>query len=129
MTPEELLFFASKPAMLPVYQALRHQLLTAHPEVGIRVTKTQISFQNRYLFAVASFQRVPGCPREHLLVTFGLGAPIHNPRIAVVTEVSPRRWTHHVVVTAPEELDEELMDWLEEAYQFALIKGRGKARP
>lgn len=47
----------------------------------------------------------------------------------MVTEVSPRRWTHHVVVTAPEELDEELMDWLEEAYQFALIKGRGKARP
>ena len=31
--------------------------------------------------------------------------------------------------SGPEELDGELMGWLEEAYQFALIKGRGKARP
>lgn len=129
MTPEELLFFAPHPALLPVYEALRQRLLAAHPEVGIRVTKTQISFRSRFIFGVVSFQRVPGYPREHLLVTFGLGAPLHHPRIALATEASPRRWTHHVVVTTPEELDGELMGWLEEAYQFALIKGRGKARP
>lgn len=129
MTPEELLFFAPHPALLPVYEVLRKKLLTAHPEVGIRVTKTQIAFRNRYIFAVVSFQRVPGCPKEHLLVTFGLGAPLHHPRIALVTEASPRRFTHHVPVTGPEELDGALMGWLEEAYQFALIKGRGRARP
>ena len=129
MSPEELLFFDSMPTMLPVYEALRHKLVNAYPDLGIRVTKTQISFKNRYIFAVVSFQRVPGCPKEHLLVTFGLGYPKQDPRISVVTEASPHRWTHHVPVTRPEELNEELMGWINEAYQFALIKGRGKARP
>ena len=129
MSPEELLFFDSMPTMLPVYEALRHKLVNAYPDLGIRVTKTQISFKNRYIFAVVSFQRVPGCPKEHLLVTFGLGYPKQNPRISVVTEASPHRWTHHVPVTRPEELNQELMVWIDEAYQFALIKGRGKARP
>ena len=129
MSPEELLFLDAMPAMLPVYEALREKLLSAYPHVGIRVTKTQISFKNRYIFAVVSFQRVPGCPKEHLLVTFGLGYPKRDPRITVVTEASPNRWTHHVPVTAPEQLDGVLMDWIDEAYQFALIKGRGKARP
>ena len=115
--------------MLPVYEALRHKLVNAYPDLGIRVTKTQISFKNRYIFAVVSFQRVPGCPKEHLLVTFGLGYPKQDPRISVVTEASPHRWTHHVPVTRPEELNKELMGWIDEAYQFALIKGRGKARP
>ncbi len=129
MSPEELLFFDSMPTMLPVYEALRHKLVNAYPDLGIRVTKTQISFKNRYIFAVVSFQQVPGCPKEHLLVTFGLGYPKQDPRISVVTEASPHRWTHHVPVTRPEELNEELMGWIDEAYQFALIKGRGKARP
>lgn len=129
VSPEELLFFDSMPAMLPVYDVLREKLLSAYPDVGIRVTKTQISFKNRYIFAVVSFQRVQGCPKDHLLVTFGLGYPKQHPRIAVVTEASPNRWTHHVPVTRPEQLDSELMGWIDEAYQFALIKGRGKARP
>ena len=129
MSPEELLFFDAMPAMLPVYEALREKLLSAYPDLGIRVTKTQISFKNRYIFAVVSFQRVPGCPKEHLLVTFGLGYPKQDPRIPLVTEASPNRWTHHVPVTAPEQLDRALMDWIDEAYQFALIKGRSKARP
>lgn len=129
MSPEELLFFDSMPTMLPVYEALRHKLVNAYPDLGIRVTKTQISFKNRYIFAVVSFQRVPGCPKEHLLVTFGLGYPKQDPRISVVTEASPHRWTHHVPVTRPEELNQELMGWIDEAYQFAQIKGRGKARP
>ena len=123
MSPEELLFFDAMPAMLPVYEVLREKLLSAYPDVGIRVTKTQISFKNRYIFAVVSFQRVPGCPKEHLLVTFGLDYPKQDPRISVVTEASPNRWTHHVVVSQPEEIDGELLNWLSQAYQFCQIKG------
>ena len=35
----------------------------------------------------------------------------------------PVRWTHHVVVSQPEEIDGELLDWLSQAYQFCQIKG------
>ena len=66
LTADELLFFDPMPGMLPVYQVLRRRLLDAHPEVGIRVTKTQISFRSRYIFAMVSFLRpAAGCPREH----------------------------------------------------------------
>ena len=74
LTADELLFFDPMPGMLPVYQVLRRRLLDAHPEVGIRVTKTQISFRSRYIFAMVSFLRpAAGSPREHLTVSFGLG--------------------------------------------------------
>lgn len=127
MTGDELLFFDRMPGMLPVYEVLRNQLLERHPEVSIRVSKTQISFQNRYIFAMVSFQRSPGCPREHLLVSFGLGYRKQSERIAMAAEAAPNRWTHHVCVTRPEQLDGELTSWIEEAYQFCLVKGsRGK---
>ena len=37
-------------------------------------------------------------------------------------EPYPNRWTHHVLVTREEELDGELLGWLEEAYEFARNK-------
>ena len=40
----------------------------------------------------------------------------------MAVEPYPNRWTHHVVVSRLEELDEELMDWLREAYDFAQNK-------
>ncbi len=92
LTADELLFFDPMPGMLPVYQVLRRRLLDAHPEVGIRVTKTQISFRSRYIFAMVSFLRpAVGCPREHLTVSFGLGYPKAAPRIAAAVEAAARR--------------------------------------
>ena len=46
-----------------------------------------------------------------------------SPRIAVAVEPYPNRWTHHVVVSQPEEIDGKLLDWLSQAYQFCQIKG------
>ena len=37
-------------------------------------------------------------------------------------EPYPGRWTNHILVTRPEELDGELMEWLREAQDFALSK-------
>lgn len=130
LTADELLFFDPMPGMLPAYQVLRRRLLDAHPEVGIRVTKTQISFRSRYIFAMVSFLRpAAGYPREHLTVSFGLGYPKAAPRIAAAVEAAPNRWTHHVCVTCPGDVDGELMGWIEEAYQFCLAKGgRGRQK-
>lgn len=56
-------------------------------------------------------------------MTFGLERQVISPRIAVSVEPYPNRWTHHVVVSQPEEIDGELLDWLFQAYQFCQIKG------
>lgn len=124
MHPDELLFFDKMPAMLPVYARLREQLEAAYPDLGIRVGKSQISFRNRYGFAAASlpWRRVKGWPAEYLLVTFGLARRLDDPRIAQAVEPYPNRWTHHVLVQTPEEVDETLLRWIDEAYWFAQAK-------
>lgn len=124
MHPDELLFFDKMPAMLPVYARLREQLAAAYPDLGIRVGKSQISFRNRYGFAAASlpWRRVKGWPAEYLLVTFGLARRLDDPRIARAVEPYPNRWTHHVLVQTPEEVDETLLRWIDEAYWFAQSK-------
>ena len=110
MTEDELLFFNRFPAVIPIYQALKDRLEAAYPELRLKIAKTQISFFNRRMFAMASppWRRVKGWPAEYLLVSFGLSYP--------------NRWTHHVIVTRSEEIDLELLAWLDEAYRFAAAK-------
>ena len=124
MTTDELLFFEGWPRLLPVYAALTDALSARFPDVRAKVCKTQISLYNRRLFAAASLpvHRGAGWPREFLLVSFGLPYRLESPRIAAVSEPYPRRWTHHVCVASPEEIDAELLSWLDEAYHFAWAK-------
>lgn len=53
------------------------------------------------------------------MVTFGLEHRADSPRIAVATEPYPNRWTHHLLLTDPAEIDRQLLDWLQEACWFA----------
>ena len=46
---------------------------------------------------------------------FGLREPLDHPRISGRVEPRPGRWTHHVVVGTPQELDGELLGWLRAA--------------
>lgn len=48
--------------------------------------------------------------------------PLNSPRSAVSVEPYPGRWTNHILITRPEEVDGELMEWLREAHNFALRK-------
>ena len=82
--------------------------------MGIKVCKTQIAFRNRYVFAVVSLpmRRIENLPKEYMLITFGLP----------YKEAYPGRWTHHIAVTRPEEIDEELFVKIDEAFYFSLGK-------
>ena len=117
MTADELLFFDSKPGLVPIYDALRTALAERYPEVRIKVAKTQISFCNRHLFAMASLPRRKG--ESHLLVSFGLGRRESSGRVMQAVEPYPGRWTHHLLIASPAEIDDELMDWVREAASFA----------
>lgn len=126
MTAEELLFFDRLPRFLPVYAALKERLAARYPEMTVKVSQTQISFCSRYVFALVSlpYRRKKEWPQEYLMVSFGLPARRQSPRIAAAAEAYPGRWTHHVLVERAEELDAELLGWIDEAYRFALVKGR-----
>lgn len=124
MNADELLFFDRWPRMVPLYAKLKDALLETYPVVTVKVSKTQISFYNRHLFAMVSLpvRRKKDWPKEFLMVSFGLGYPLDSHRVAEKAEPYPNRWTHHVIVERLEELDEELLAWLGEAYEFAAAK-------
>ena len=120
-----LLFFNQHPDSLPLYEAFEDILFDSFPIVEKRVQKTQITFSNRHVFACISFARVKRkaeLPEGYMVITLGLPAPLDSVRVAVKTEPYPGRWTHHIVVSSPEELDEELLSWIQEAYDFADAK-------
>lgn len=124
MTADELKFFDSMPQMLPLYEKLVTALQSAYADMTVKVSKTQISFRSRYIFAMASlpFRRLKGWPKEYLLVSFGLPCKSTSLRVAQAVEAAPNRWTHHVIVQTAEDIDEELMSLINEAYLFSLRK-------
>ena len=122
---DALMFFDQHMDILPLYQAFEELLFDFFPVVNKRVQKTQITFSNRHVFACVSFARVKRkaeLPMRFIVITLGLPAPLDSERVAVKTEPYPGRWTHHIVVNKPEELDEELLSWVREAYDFAAVK-------
>lgn len=122
MLQDILFFFEKHMDALPLYEKLEEQILDTLENVQIKIQKTQISFCNRHMFACVSFARVrkkKDCPPVYLVVTFGLDHPVDSPRIDVATEPYPNRWTHHLLVAQPEEIDAELMAWIREAAAFA----------
>jgi hypothetical protein len=119
---DTLFFFDGRPDALALYEALTDLMKKTLPEFTVKVQKSQISFYNRHLFAMVSLPRRKS--ERGLIVSFGLGDRLDSSRVAVATEPYPNRWTHHVPVTEATQLDEELLGWLREAYDFAAAKSR-----
>ena len=118
MTLETLAFFDRDPAALPLYEAFREALLARHPESQIKIQRTQISFTDGCGFAFVSHppRKVPG----GILVSLGLPARLESPRVFAASEPYPGRWTHHILLRGQNEIDGELLDWLEAAHEFAV---------
>ena len=124
MTGEELLFFNHRPEAVAVYAAFEEALKKRLGPLEPRVQKSQITYAAPKVFACVSLPRKRG--ESGILVSLGLGRREGFPRVAVAVEPYPGRWTNHIPVHTPGEVDGELMAWVEEAYHFALTKGRGK---
>ena len=102
MTPDVLAFFSQHMQALPLYERFAQLVLAENGDVRIKVQKTQIAFANRHNFAFISF--------------------LDSPRVDAAVEPYPNRWTHHILIASPEEIDKELMGWVREAGAFAAAK-------
>lgn len=125
LSNDEMLFFDALPAALTIYERFAARAAAELPAYQVRVQKTQITYSNRYLFACASFLKVRKAkerPNPYLVITVGLNRRLESPRVDAAVEPYPGRWTHHITVASPEEIDDELMAWVQEAYAFAAIK-------
>lgn len=125
MDDKLLRFFDQMPEALPLYQKFEREVPSRVEDVRIKVQKTQITYSNRHVFACVSFAKVRKAkerPPVYIVVTFGLAYKKESPRIDIATEPYPNRWTHHVLVSREEEIDGELLGWVEEAAAFSAAK-------
>lgn len=122
---DTMIFFNEHREVYPIYESFEQTLLHQYPQVKIKVQKTQITFSNRYLFACVSFMRPKKkseLPASYFVLTLGLSYPLGCERVAAKTEPYPGRWTTHIVISAMSDLDQELFDWVKQAYEFAACK-------
>ena len=119
-----LCFFEGKPLEVSLYEALFRRMNMEFPDVSVKVQKSQISFYGRHLFGAVSLpvRRKKNWPEHCTVVTIGLSHPLESPRAAVSVEPYPGRWTNHVLVSEASQVDEELLEWLNEAWAFAESK-------
>ncbi len=84
--------------------------------VSVLAEKTRIAFQVRMSFAAFTLRRhwLDG----HVV----LSRRRESPRFKKIWTVSPRNQVHEFRLRSPSEVDEEVADWLREAYEVGLQK-------
>ena len=117
-------FFAERPELLSTVRAFLTETWERWPETEVVTQKSQVTLRGPRPFCALSthirFPRMPG----PCYVTLSLFLPRSLPdlRGGMAVEPYPGRWTNHILITRPEEVDVELMEWLREAHNFALRK-------
>ena len=82
--------------------------------------KTRIAFQVRMSFAAVSLRR------DRLVGHVVLARHLKNPRFTKVEHISPRNHVHSFCFYSREELDQEVLSWLREAYKVGEQKHLSK---
>lgn len=91
-------------------------------EYSIVPTKTRIAFLAKVRFGGIRWVR-----DESVCLGFALPTPLRSKRITRVTEVAPGWFSHDVVITDPEQMDEEFAGWVRRSYQLMGMQKRLRA--
>ena len=118
------LFFEKMPQALPLYEIFGEKVLAEYPDVQVKIQKTQISFPNKHQFAFVwlPIRKMKNRPDIYIIVSFGLSYRLDSPRIVEATEPYPNLRIHHFIIQSRSEVDTEPMNWIKEAYDFAVKK-------
>ena len=112
-------FFAGYEASRPIFEALREAIEELGPS-EIRVTKSQVAFYRRKAFAWA-WMPDPYLHSNHapLVLTLSFRYRDPSPRWKEIVEPKPGRFTHHLQLYSPADIDDEVRDWLRAAWEAA----------
>ncbi len=109
-------FFADKPLAYSLFQAVQ-AMIDSIGESQVKVSKTQISFRNRIIFAITWLSSKRKNPP--LMLTICLRRRDESLRWRVVAEPYPGRFVHHLELNTSEDLDDQVRAWLSEAWFVA----------
>lgn len=122
MTLEE--FFASHDDSRRLFDAVGEAVESIGP-AEVRVTKSQVAFRRKtgfaYVWMPAQYLGDGGAgeKRAPLVLTVGLRRRDTSARWKQVVEPAPGRFTHHLELRSPDEIDDEVVNWLREAWEAA----------
>ena len=117
------LLFMKQPELLPLYLEIERAVRDRLGDFEVVVQKSQITWKGPGSFAalwLPRWKRPDG--RIYVGLSFFLEFQVESPRIPYSTEPYPNRWTHHVVLDKPEQIDGQLLSWLREAWDFCESK-------
>ena len=102
-------FVNKDPAVRGLYDQLV-ALLRAFGPIEEDPKKTSIHLNRKSALAGVETRK------EYLLLNIKSDHAIQNPRVVQAEQVSAKRFHHKVRISSPNDFDEELKTWLEEAY-------------
>lgn len=109
------------------------QVLSAANSLGsveVRVTKSQIALARNKPFAWAWVPEMHlGRKAAPLVLTFSFTEPRSRPHWKEIYQAAPGRFTHHMELWSPEDVDEEVRVLLQEAWDTVASERRAPARP
>lgn len=118
MTPEQ--FFSDKIRSKELFETVR-RAVEGLGTADIRVSKSQIAFRRKRNFALVwmpeQYLKREAAP---LVLTVLLPWRDESPRWKEVVEPHPGRFTHHLELYETAEVDEEVVQWLQQAWEAAV---------
>jgi predicted transport protein len=105
-------YAGAKAALRPIYDRVRAIVQDFGDDVEMQTRKTYVAFARGKQFAVVQ-------PSTQTRVDIGLKLPGVPPgeRLEPAVNTGSGSMTHKVAVTSPEEIDDELIGWLRQAYE------------
>ena len=112
-------FFAGHPDGAAVAAAVIASVDAVGPHT-IRVTRSQVAFRRRRGFAW--LWRPGQYVRSEVPAVLSVALPVRDgsSRWKEVVQPSPGRWMHHLELSSPDEVDDDVHVWLRRAYDAAL---------
>jgi hypothetical protein len=115
-------FFGGQELSRQIFEAVKRAVESIGPAV-LRISKSQVAFRNPKVFALVwmpgQYLRGNAAP---LVLTLSFRHRDASPRWKEIVEPAPGRFTHHLELYAPEDVDDEVHAWLRAAWLAALEK-------
>lgn len=115
-------FFEGEPVGLGTFRRVDAALRALHDDVVVRVSRSQVAFRRHRGFAVlwvpGRYLRRAAAP---VVLSVATRERIDSDRFTEV--VHPGPWMHHLEVTDPAQVDDEVLGWLRDAADEAGAAG------
>lgn len=112
-------FLDGHPVALSVYEQV-HGCLDALGSNEVRTTKSQIAFRRERGFA---YLWLPGRylknPDAEVVLSIALGREVRSDRFKEIVHPAEHHWMHHLEIHGPDDIDDEVVGWLREAFERA----------